>query len=110
MPAAARLIALAAMLLVAAAGNTAVRTDPGVPWVPLLVVGVVGAVVAGAPARLWPLPAIWLVAVLVVGTTGATVDRTALVAPLVGGVVALAAALAVDGTAVARDRRRRART
>jgi hypothetical protein len=110
MPAAARLIAIAALLLVAAAANLAARSEPVGRWLPLLVVAVAGAVVAGAPTRLWPLPAIWLVATLLVTTTGVPVDAAALVPSLVAGGVALVAAVAVDVFPVLRDRHRRART
>ncbi|MCS5506551.1 hypothetical protein [Curtobacterium flaccumfaciens] len=108
LPSAARLLAVAAMLLVAASAHLAARSEPGGRWVPLLVVGVVGAVVTGSPARLWPLPAIWLVATLLALTGDVPVDASsyALVA-LVVGAVALLAAIAVDLWPVLRARRRR---
>ncbi|SDQ07813.1 hypothetical protein SAMN02800687_0183 [Curtobacterium sp. UNCCL20] len=106
MPGAVRLISLAALLLTAAAGNVAVRSGPVVEWVLLLVVAVVGAVVAGAPAHLWPLPAIWLVATLLVTTTGVPVDGVTLAVSLVAGGVALVAAIAVDVQPTLRRRRR----
>lgn len=110
MPGAVRLITIAALLLVAAAANLVVRSEPTDRWLPLLLVGVVGGVVAGAPRRLWPLPGIWLVACLLVTTTGATVDGTALVVALVAGAVALAAAIAVDVIPFLQKRRRGAGT
>jgi hypothetical protein len=110
MPAVARLLALASLLLVAAAAHTGVRsgvTDCGpgtygppcgtnVLWVPLVVAGVLLAVVAGSPSHLWPLPAIWLVAVLVAAATGQVGSAAFLVAALVGGTLALAAAIVID--------------
>ncbi|MBT1681930.1 hypothetical protein [Curtobacterium flaccumfaciens] len=107
MPSAARLLAVAAMLLVAAAAHLAARSEPGGRWVPLLVVGVVGAVVAGSPTRLWPLPAIWLVATLLALTGDAPVDTSYALVALVVGTVALLAAIAVDLRPVLRARRRR---
>ncbi|MCE0456715.1 hypothetical protein [Curtobacterium flaccumfaciens] len=104
MPSAARLLAVAAMLLVAASAHLAARSEPGGRWVPLLVVGVVGAVVTGSPTRLWPLPAIWLVATLLALTGDAPVDASC---ALVVGAVALLAAIAVDLWPVLRARRRR---
>jgi len=109
MPGAVRLITIAALLLVAAAANLVARSEPVGRWLPLLLVGVVGGVVAGAPTRLWPLPAIWLVATLLVTTTGITIDGTVLTVSLVAGAVALVAAVAVDLAPVARRRDRRAR-
>ncbi|QQD75929.1 hypothetical protein I8920_14165 [Curtobacterium sp. YC1] len=106
-PVAARLLAIAAMLLVAAAAHLATTAEPVGRWVPLLVVGVVGAVVTGAPARLWPLPAIWLVATLLALTRDAPVDSSAAVVALVVGAAALLAAIAVDLRPVLRARRRR---
>jgi hypothetical protein len=110
MPAAPRLIAIAALLLVAASGNLAARSGPVTQWLPLLVVAVAGAVVAGAPTRLWPLPAIWLVATLLVTTTDVPLDPAVLAVSLAAGGVALLAAVAVDLGPVLRDRHRRART
>lgn len=104
MPSAARLLAVAAMLLVAAAAHLAARSEPGGRWVPLLVVGVVAAVVTGSPTRLWPLPAIWLVATLLALTGDVPVDASC---ALVVGAVALLAAIAVDLWPVLRARRRR---
>ncbi|WP_181430139.1 hypothetical protein [Curtobacterium sp. MCPF17_018] len=105
MPSAARLLAVAVMLLIAAAAHLAARSEPGGRWVPLLVVGVVGAVVTGSPTRLWPLPAIWLVATLL-ALTGAPVDASSALVVLVVGAVALLAAIAVDLRPVLRARRR----
>jgi len=110
MPSAARLLAVAALLLVAAAAHLAARSEPGGRWVPLLVVGVVGvvgAVVTGSPTRLWPLPAIWLVATLLALTGDAPVDTSSALVALVVGTVALLAAIAVDLRPVLRARRRR---
>lgn len=110
MPSAARLVAVAAMLLVAASAHLAARSEPGGRWVPLLVVGIVGAIVTGSPTRLWPLPAIWLVATLLALTGDVPVDPVdpayAMVALAVGA-VALLAAIAVDLRPVLRARRRR---
>lgn len=107
MPSAARLLALAAMLLVAASAHLAARSEPGGRWVPLLVVGVVGAVVTGSPTRLWPLPAIWLVATLLALTGDAPVDPSYTRVALVVGAVVLLVAIAVDLRLVLRARRRR---
>jgi len=102
MPSAARLLAVAALLLVAAAAHLAARSEPGGRWVPLLVVGVVGAVVTGSPTRLWPLPAIWLAL-----TGDEPVESSYALVALVVGAVALLAAIAVDLRPVLRARRRR---
>lgn len=110
MPGAVRLITIAALLLVAAAANLVVRSEPAGRWLPLLLVGVVGGVIAGAPRRLWPLPAIWLVGSLLVTTTGATVDGTALAVSLVAGAIALAVTIAVDVIPFLQKRRRGAGT
>ncbi|MCS6561760.1 hypothetical protein [Curtobacterium poinsettiae] len=107
MPSAAWLLALAAMLLVAASAHLAARSEPGGRWVPLLVVGVVGAVVTGSPTRLWPLPAIWLVATLLALTGDAPVDPSYTRVALVVGAVVLLVAIAVDLRLVLRARRRR---
>ncbi|MDP4333471.1 hypothetical protein Q7F20_08820 [Curtobacterium sp. A7_M15] len=110
MPAVARLLALAALLLVAAAAHTGVRTGitdcgPGtygppcganVLWVPLVVGGVLLAVFTGSPDHLWPLPAIWLVATLLATASGQVGSPAFLVAALVGGTLALAAAIVID--------------
>jgi hypothetical protein len=109
-PAAARLVAVTVMLLVAASSHLVARSEPVGRWLPLLVVAVVGAVVAGAPARRWPLPAIWLVATLLATGTGVHADLAVLAPSLVGGAVALVAAVAVDLSAVLRDRRRHERS
>lgn len=107
MPSAARLLAVAAMLLVAASAHLAARSEPGGRWVPLLVVGVAGAVVTGSPTRLWPLPAIWLVATLLAQTGAVPVDPSYALSALVVGAAALVAAIAVDLRPVLRARRRR---
>jgi hypothetical protein len=107
MPAMSRLIAVAALLLVGASANLAARSEPPAQWLPLLVVAVAGAVVAGAPSRLWPLPAFWLVATLLVTTTGVLLDASMLVVSLGAGAVAMVAAVLVDVLPVLRDRRRR---
>ncbi|ROP72298.1 hypothetical protein [Curtobacterium sp. PhB115] len=109
-PAAARLIAIAALLLVAASAHLAVRADPAGRWVTLLVVGVVGAVVAGSPSRLWPLPAIWLVATALAVTTAGGADGGRVLVAAVAGAVAFAVCLAVDLVTVLRGRRGRVRT
>lgn len=106
-PSAARLVAIAAMLLVAASAHLAAQSEPAGRWVPLLAVAVVGAVVTGAPSRLWPLPAIWLVATLLALTGAVRVDGTYLVIALVTGAIALVAAIAADLVPVLRARRRR---
>ncbi|WIB70535.1 hypothetical protein [Curtobacterium sp. MCBD17_026] len=106
MPSAARLLAVAVMLLIAAAAHLAARSEPGGRWVPLLVVGVVGAVVTGSPTRLWPLPAMWLVVTLL-ALTGAPADASYALVALVVGAVALLAAIAVDLRPVLRARPRR---
>lgn len=107
MPSAARLVAVAAMLLVAASAHLAARSEPGGRWLPLLVVGVVGAIVTGTPTRLWPLPAIWLVATLLAMTGDLAVDSGSALVALLVGAVALLAAIAVDLWPVLRARRRR---
>lgn len=107
MPSAARLLAVAVMLLVAASAHLAARSEPGGRWVPLLVAGVVGAVVTGSPTRFWPLPAIWLVATLLALTGDAPVDPSYTRVAVIVGAVALLAAIAVDLRPVLRARRRR---
>ncbi|MGN8049444.1 hypothetical protein ACTJKO_07100 [Curtobacterium sp. 22159] len=118
-PAVARLLSIAAMLLVAAAAHTGVRSGvtacgPGtagptcggnVTWVLLLVAGVALAVVTAAPAHLWPLPAIWLVVVVLAATTGATFDGAFLVTAVLGGAAALALAIVIDVVPWRRERR-----
>ncbi|MBT1595546.1 hypothetical protein [Curtobacterium flaccumfaciens] len=107
MPSAARLLAVAVMLLVAAAAHLAARSEPGDRWVPLLVAGVLGALVTGSPTRLWPLPAIWLVATLLALTGDAPVDPASARVAVIVGAVALLVAIAVDLRPVLRARRRR---
>ena len=103
-PALARLLSLASLLLVAAAAHSGARTG-GIAWLPLLVAGVVLAVVTGATAHRWPLPAIWLVVTLLAAASG-TLDSAAwLVGALVGGAAALVAALLLDTAPLRRARR-----
>lgn len=102
-PALTRLLSLASLLLVAAAAHSGART--GTPaWLPLLVAGVALAVLTGAK-HLWPLPAIWLVVTLLAAASGTVAGPGWLAAALVGGVVALAAALVADTASVRRTRR-----
>lgn len=114
-PAVARLLTLAALLLVAAGAHTLVRGDGPAMWVALTVAGVVIAVVTGCPTRTWPLPAIWLVAAVLAGTTlAATVPASgtgdavaARVAPAaIAGGVGLVAAVLLDVVPVLRARGR----
>jgi hypothetical protein len=123
MPAVARLLSIAAMLLVAASAHTGVRSGvttcgpgtvgPGcggnVTWVLLLVAGVALAVVTAAPAHLWPLPAIWLVVVVLAAATGEAFDGEFLVTAVLGGAAALALAVVID-VAPRRDGRRQGRS
>lgn len=119
----ARLLSVAGLLLVAAAAHLGVRT--GVPacgpgtygpvcsagnlgWLPLLVLGVVMASLAGA--TLWPLPAIWLVGALLATTSGPVGSPGFVVGAFVVGGLALAVAIVVDIAPRLRQRRsRRAR-
>lgn len=110
MPAAHRLVSVTALLLTAAAANSVGRAQPVTQWVPLVVVAVVGAVVAGAPTRLWPLPAIWVVATLLVAATGAGVDARAVVVSLTAGGIVLVAAVLADVLPGLVTRRRRSRS
>lgn len=110
MPAAHRLISVTALLLTAAAANSVGRAQPTVQWVPLLVVAVVGAVVAGAPTRAWPLPAIWVVATLLVAATGSGVDARAVVVSLTASGIVLVAAVLADVLPTSTARRRRTRS
>lgn len=103
-PALARLLSLASLLLVAAAAHSGARTDT-LTWLPLLVAGVALALLTGATAHRWPLPAIWLVVTLLAAASDAVVGTGWLVAALVGGVVAFAAALLVDTAPRRRARR-----
>lgn len=103
-PALTRLLSLASLLLVAASAHSGART--GTPaWLPLLVAGVALAVLTGATKHLWPLPAIWLVVTLLAAASGTVAGPGWLAAALVGGVVALAAALVADTASVRRTRR-----
>ncbi|WP_146240232.1 hypothetical protein [Curtobacterium sp. MCSS17_008] len=105
-PALARLLSLASLaslLLVAAAAHSGARTGT-LAWLPLLVAGVALAVVTGATTHLWPLPGIWLVATLLAAASG-TVVGPGVLAALVGGVVAFAAAIVVDTAPLRRARR-----
>ncbi len=120
-PGAARLVSIAGLLLIAAAATLGVRsgvtacgpqtsgpacTAGNLGWIALLAVGVLAAVVAGSGV-LWPLPAIWTVAALLsaargdVGSTGFVVVATAV------GLAALGAAIWVDVSPRARQRRAR---
>lgn len=109
-PAAARLLAVAALLLVAAAAHTGVRsgvtacgpaTDgppcgANVLWAPLLVAGVLLAVVAGTPDHFWPLPATWLVVTTIASASGPVGDTAFVVTAAVLGAAALTLAVVVD--------------
>ncbi len=106
-PAVARLVAIAALLLVAAAAHLAAQPGPVGRWLPLLVVAVVGALVTGAPRHRWPLPAIWLVATVLAVTRGSAVDPGTTATALAVGAVTLVAALAADVVPVLRSRHRR---
>ncbi len=114
-PAVARLLTLAALLLVAAGAHTLVRGDVPATWVPLTVAGVAIALLTGCPTRTWPLPAIWLVAAVLAGTTlAATVSASAtgdavaarVAAAAVAGGVGLVAAVLLDVVPVLRARGR----
>jgi hypothetical protein len=121
LPALARLSAIAALLLIAAAAQTGVRSGvtacgPGtygppcgtnVAWLPLVVAGVLLAVVAGSPGHLWPLPAMWLVVSTIAAATGPVGSTAFLVLALVGGTIALAVAIVVDVAPRVRAARRR---
>jgi hypothetical protein len=100
----ARLLSLASLLLVAAAAHAGARTG-GTAWLPLLVAGVVLALVTGATTHRWPLPAIWLVVTLLAAASGTPVSTGWLVGALVGGTAALVAALLVDTAPLRRARR-----
>ncbi|UFU13827.1 hypothetical protein LQK89_15185 [Curtobacterium sp. C1] len=106
-PAIARLLTLAALLLVAAGAHTLVRGDGPATWVALAVAGIVIAVVTGCPTRAWPLPAIWLVAALL-ASASATGDAVAarVAAAAVAGGVGLVAAVLLDVVPVLRARGR----
>jgi hypothetical protein len=106
MPAVARLVALAALLLVAAAAHTGVRSGASATWVLLLVAGVALAVVTGAVAHAWPLPAVWLVVTLLAASGSPDVRPEWLVPALVGGGLALAGAVTFDLAPRRRTRRR----
>ncbi|MFB9665929.1 hypothetical protein ACFFOW_14690 [Curtobacterium albidum] len=90
-PAVARLLALATLLLVAAGAHTLVRGDGPATWVALAVAGIAIAVVTGCPTRAWPLPAIWLVAGVLAGTTLAATVSASGTGDTVAGRVAAAA-------------------
>lgn len=104
-PAVARLLTLAALLLVAAGAHTLVRGDGPVTWVPLAVAGVAIALLTGCPTRTWPLPAIWLVAALLASAsaTGDAVAARVAAAAIAGG-VGLVAAVLLDVVPVLRAR------
>ncbi|WIJ45049.1 hypothetical protein [Curtobacterium citreum] len=106
-PAVARLLTLATLLLVAAGAHTLVRGDGPATWVALAVAGIVIAVVTGCPTRAWPLPAIWLVAALL-ASASATGDAVAarVAAAAVAGCVGLVAAVLLDVVPVLRARGR----
>ncbi|MCM3505655.1 hypothetical protein M3666_11085 [Curtobacterium sp. ODYSSEY 48 V2] len=103
-PALARLLSLASLLLIAASAHSGARSG-GVAWLSLLVAGVVLALVTGATAHRWPLPAIWLVVTLLAAAGGTLVSVAWLVGALIGGAVALAAALFLYTAALRRARR-----
>ncbi|WP_420365634.1 hypothetical protein AAEP80_01030 [Curtobacterium sp. L3-7] len=118
MPAVARLLAIASLLLVAASAHTGVRSGvtacgpstygpscgTNLLWLPLLIGGVLVAVIAATPSHCWPLPAIWLVATLVAMSTGSVGSVAFVVAALVGGAAALAGAVAIDVVPRRRER------
>jgi len=104
-PALARLLSLAALLLVAAAAHSGARSG-AVTWLPLAVAGVALALLTGATTHLWPLPAIWLVVTLLAAAGGPVVGTGWVVAAVAGGAVALAAALVVDAAPLRRARQR----
>ncbi len=65
-------------------------------WVPLVVAGVALAVLTGAVAHAWPLPAVWLVVTVLAASGSPDVRADWLVPALVGGALALAGAVALD--------------
>ncbi|MEK6312485.1 MAG: hypothetical protein V4755_17460 [Curtobacterium sp.] len=120
-PGAARLVSVAGLLLIAAAATLGVRsgvascgpqtsgpacTAENAGWVVLLAVGVLAATVAGSGV-LWPLPAIWTVAALLSTARGDVGSTTFVVAATAVGLVALGAAIWVDVSPRARQRRAR---
>lgn len=106
-PAVARLLTLAALLLVAAGAHTLVRGDGPATWVALTVAGIVIALLTGCPTRTWPLPAVWLFAALL-ASASATGDAVAarVAAAAVAGGVGLVAAVLLDVVPVLRARGR----
>ena len=121
-PGAARLLAVAGLLLIASAAHTGVRsgltacgpqtaglgsTATNAGWVVLLVAGVLAAVVGGSGA-VWPLPAVWLVVALLTAAQGEVGSSGFLEGALALGTVALGAAVWAD-VAAARARARRSR-
>ncbi|MGL3198064.1 MULTISPECIES: hypothetical protein [Curtobacterium] len=120
-PGAARLVSVAGLLLIAAAATLGVRsgvascgpqtsgpacTAENAGWGVLLAVGVLAATVAGSGV-LWPLPAIWTVAALLSTARGDVGSTTFVVAATAVGLVALGAAIWVDVSPRARQRRAR---
>lgn len=120
-PGAARLVSVAGLLLIAAAATLGVRsgvsacgpqtsgpacTAGNAGWIALLVVGVLAAIVAGSGV-LWPIPAIWTVAALLTAARGGVGSTAFVVAATAVGVAALGAAVWIDVSPRARQRRAR---
>lgn len=120
-PGAARLVSVAGLLLIAAAATLGVRsgvsacgpqtsgpecTAGNAGWIALLVVGVLAAVVAGLGV-LWPLPAIWTVAALLSAARGDVGSTAFVIVATTIGLVALGAAIWIDVSPRARQRRAR---